>query len=59
MGAKAAELIMEEKYGYMAGMVDNHIVKVPLSEVAGKKKLVDPNSDVIKQAKMLGICLGD
>lgn len=59
MGAKAAELIAEQKYGYMVGMLDDHIMKVPISEVAGKKKLVDLNNDIIKHAKMLGICFGD
>ena len=59
LGAAAAELILKEKYGYMVGFKGNEIVPVPLSEVAGKLKMVDPDSSIIKEAKNLGICFGD
>lgn len=59
LGAAAAELIKNEKYGYMAAIKNGEIVAVPLSEVAGKLKVVDPNSSIIKEAKALGICFGD
>ena len=58
-GAAAAELILNEEYGYMVGIQNGDIVKVPLSEVAGKLKMVDPKSSIIKEAKMLGISFGD
>ena len=38
---------------------DGQITKVPLSEVAGKLKTVDPNAQIIKQAKLIGISFGD
>lgn len=59
LGAAAARLIKKEKYGYMVGFKGDEIVPVPLSEVAGKLKMVDPNSSIIKEAKNLGICFGD
>ena len=59
LGAAAARLIIEEKYGYMVGFRDGEIVPVPLEEVAGKLKMVDPDSTIIKEAKGLGICFGD
>lgn len=59
LGSAAARLIIEEKYGYMVGFRDGEIVPVPLEEVAGKLKMVDPNSTIIKEAKGLGICFGD
>lgn len=59
LGAAAASLILEEKYGYMVGFRGDEIVPVPLSEVAGRLKMVDPNSSIIKEAKSLGICFGD
>lgn len=59
LGAAAAQLIKENKYGYMVAIKNNDIVPVPLSEVAGKLKVVDPNSSIIKEAKNLGICFGD
>ena len=41
-GAAAARLIADEEYGYMVALKNNEITKVPLSEVAGKLKTVDP-----------------
>ena len=35
-GAAAADLIINKEYGYMVGIKNNEIVKVPLEEVAGK-----------------------
>ena len=43
----------------MVGYKNREIVKVPLEDVAGKLKMVDPNSDIVKEAKMLGISFGD
>lgn len=59
LGAAAASLILEGKFGCMVGFHGDEIVPVPLSEVAGKLKMVDPNSSIIKEAKSLGICFGD
>mgnify|MGYP001017903401 FL=1 len=59
LGAAAARLIIKEKYGYMVGFKNGEIVPVPLAEVAGKLKMVDPDSSIIKEAKGLGICFGD
>ena len=59
LGAAAADLILKGKYGYMVGFKGNEIVPVPLSEVAGKLKMVDPDSSIIQEAKNLGICFGD
>ena len=38
---------------------DGETVKVPLEEVAGKLKMVDPNAKIIKEAKLTGISFGD
>ena len=59
LGAEAAQLIAEEQYGYMVAFQGNEIVKVPLKEVAGKLKTVDPGCAMIREAKMVGICFGD
>lgn len=58
-GAAAAKLILNKEYGYMVGMRDGEIVKVPLAEVAGKLKGVNPDSSAIKEAKLIGISFGD
>lgn len=59
LGSACAELIRQEKYGYMVGLQNNQVVPVPLSETAGMLKTVDPNSDIIIEAKRLGINFGD
>lgn len=59
VGAKAAELILNGEYGYMVGMKDGETVKIPLEEVAGKLKYVDPACSLIKEAKTLGISFGE
>ena len=42
VGAAAAELILNQEYGYMIAMKNQKITKVPLQDVAGKLKMVDP-----------------
>lgn len=53
------ELILNEEYGYMVAMRNGETVKVPLEEVAGKLKYVDPNCGLIKEARTIGISFGD
>ena len=43
----------------MVAFKGDTIVPVALKDVAGKLKMVDPNSEIICQAKDLGICFGD
>ena len=59
LGASAAQLIEKGEYGYMVAVKNNGIVKVPLSEAAGKLKTVDPSCDMIREAKAVGISFGD
>lgn len=59
LGAEAARLIKAKKYGHMVAVKNNEITSVPLSEVAGKLKTVDPDGSIIKQAKLIGISFGD
>ena len=59
IGAEAARLIKKEKFGYMLALKNTEIVAVPLSEIAGKLKMVEPDSGIIKEARMLGISFGD
>ena len=59
LGAKAAELIMNEEYGYMVCVKNNQMDKIALREVAGKLKTVNPDAGIIKEAKAMGICFGD
>ena len=59
LGAKAAEFVMNKEYGYMAAVKNGEIVKMPLADIAGKLKTVNPESAIIKEARMIGISFGD
>ena len=59
LGAEAGKLILKKEYGFMVAYKNREIVKVPLSEIAGKLKYVSPDANIIKEAKMLGVCFGD
>lgn len=58
LGAAAADLIKKESYGFMVGFKNKEIVPVPLEDVAGKLKMVEPDSSIINEAKNLGINFG-
>lgn len=59
LGAAAAQAIMENDYGNMIAMVNGMTKRVPLEEVAGKLKAVNPDSQMIAEAKSIGISFGD
>jgi 6-phosphofructokinase 1 len=59
LGSAAAKAIMDEDYGHMIAMVNGKTKRVPLEEVAGKLKTVDPDGQMIKEAKRTGISFGD
>jgi len=59
LGIAAAQLILKEDYGNMVSIINGEISKVPLKEVAGKLKMVSPDSSIIKEAKLGGISFGD
>jgi len=59
LGTSAADLIINNKFGVMVGFQNNRVVSIPLEEVAGRQKLVQPGSIYIQTARDLGICLGD
>lgn len=59
VGAKAADMILKKQYGYMVAMQNGETTKVPLEDIAGKLKYVDPKCKLIKEAKLTGISFGD
>ena len=58
LGAAAAEAILEEDYGCMIGIQSRETVRVPLSEVAGKLKMIQPDARIIREAELTGISFG-
>ena len=59
LGAAAAGLILQKNYGNMVGIVEDKVVAVPLEEVAGKLKKINPEADIIQETRDLGISFGD
>ena len=59
LGAEAGALILKREYGFMVGYKNREIVKVPLKDVAGKLKMVDPDASIVQEAKSIGISFGD
>lgn len=58
LGGHAATLIHEGKFGQMVAQIDNEVKGIPLSEVAGKLKLVTPETPLIQQGLKMGISFG-
>ncbi len=58
-GTSAAEMIAERDYGKMVALKNNEIVPVPLEEVSGKLKLVNPDDPLVIKAKNMGTSFGD
>ncbi len=59
LGAAAAGLIIQEDYGKMVAVQNNDITSVPLQEVAGQLKMVDPESSIVREIRAMGISFGD
>ena len=58
LGVEAAKLILNKKYGFMVAIRNGKIQKMLLKDVAGKKKVINTNEEILAQAEMLDICLG-
>lgn len=58
-GAFAAQCIAEENFGTMVSLIRNELTTVPLEEVGGKLRLVDPNDPLVIKARKMGVSFGD
>jgi len=59
LGAMAGELVLQRQFGHMVALQGSTIGAVPLSEVAGKLRTIPLDNELLKQARLLGISLGD
>ena len=59
LGAAAGKMILDGEFGYLVGMKNNHIAKIPLADVAGKLKMIQPDDEMVREAKLMGISFGD
>lgn len=58
MGGHATELIADGQFGRMITLQGNEISSLPLSEVAGKLKMVTEDHDLVVQGRRMGVCFG-
>ena len=59
IGAFGAQMILDDAYGYMAGVRSGELFRVPLQDCAGKKKALAKDDQLIMLAKSIGILFGD
>jgi ATP-dependent phosphofructokinase / diphosphate-dependent phosphofructokinase len=57
-GAKAVDLLREGRFGEVAALRSGVVVSAPLSEAIAKLKLVDPEGDLVRAARSLGVEVG-
>jgi phosphofructokinase-like protein len=58
-GTKAAHMVANGEFAHMVALRNDQIVSVPISEVAGKTKLVPPDHELIRVAKSVGTTFGE
>jgi ATP-dependent phosphofructokinase / diphosphate-dependent phosphofructokinase len=59
LGAKAADLLAEGKYGIMVAYRNGVCVPVPLEDVVGRRKPVPLDHPMLDAARKVGTCFGD
>jgi phosphofructokinase-like protein len=57
-GATAANLIAEKDFGKMVAQRNCEITSIPLSEVSGKTRLVEPDNPLVIKAREMGTSFG-
>lgn len=58
-GVHAVDLIADGKFDRMVAWSNRRVVDVPIAEAIARYQAVDLESDLIRTARALGICLGD
>jgi 6-phosphofructokinase 1 len=58
-GGAAVRAVAEEKWGQMIALQSPHIVSIPIEQVLGEPKRVDPSHDLVLTARATGISFGD
>jgi len=59
MGCAAVDLIAQGKFGHMACIEGDKITSVPIEKAISGSKLVNPDGEMVKVARALGISFGD
>jgi len=58
-GGAAVEAVANKKWGHMVALQSPHIVTLPIVDVLKVNKRVEPDHDVVRTARAVGISFGD
>lgn len=58
-GGAAIDAVADGKWGHMVALQSPHLVTVPIVEVLQAPKRVDPDHDIVRTARAVGISFGD
>ena len=58
-GVHAAALIRDGAFGTTVALKGDEVVHNPLSDIAGKLKLVPPDCQMVQVGRAMGVCFGD
>jgi 6-phosphofructokinase len=58
-GGKAVELLLNGQFDQMVAFHPPDIGSVPLDDIVGKQRLVQPDFDVVQTARSIGVSFGD
>jgi ATP-dependent phosphofructokinase / diphosphate-dependent phosphofructokinase len=58
-GLKAVQLVAEGKFGTMVSYRNSEVLDAPIADAINRLKLVDPNHQLVKTARAIGISFGD
>jgi ATP-dependent phosphofructokinase / diphosphate-dependent phosphofructokinase len=58
-GSEAAKLAARDEFGKMVALRSENIVAVPIADAVSRPKYVDPDSQIVAEARSLGISFGD
>src|SRR5207253_3343616 len=58
-GVKAVDLIAENAFGKMVCLRGETVCAVDIADAVGRMKTVDPNGELVRTARAIGICFGD
>jgi len=59
LGHAACKLAVQGETGFMVGLRGTEIVPVPLDQIAGKQRLIEPTNHLLQAARAVGTCFGD
>ena len=57
-GAYASQLVHEKKFGTMVALRNGIVTSIPLDEVSGRLKVIEPNNRLVEKGKQLGVFFG-